>query len=63
MELGMELWLVMVGYGWVRVGVRDGVRDGVMVGVSYFIIHRFVIHVERYTCWTVTHVGAPVIVV
>ena len=33
MELGLGLWLVMVGYGWVRVGVRDGVRDGVMVGV------------------------------
>ena len=33
MELWLELWLVMVGYGWVRVGVRDGVRDGVMVGV------------------------------
>ena len=63
MELWLELWLVMVGYGWVRVGVRDGVRDGVMVGVSYFIIHRFVIHVERYTCWTVIHVGAPGIVV
>ena len=29
------------------------------VRVSYFIIHRFVIHVERYTCWTVIHVGAP----
>ena len=33
MELWLGLWLVMVGYGWVRVGVRDGVRDGVMVGV------------------------------
>ena len=38
MELWLELWLVMVGYGWVRVGVRDGVRDGVMVGVSVGVI-------------------------
>ena len=61
-DLGLDLWLDLWLY-LVILGLYLEVILGIILAVSYFIIHRFVIHVERYTCWTVIHVGAPGIVV
>ena len=62
LDLWLDLWLYLVILG-LYLEVILGIILAVRLAVSYFIIHRFVIHVERYTCWTVIHVGAPGIVV